>query len=219
MQVKKLNKGDVLWWHGEFATTIAFVDKGRLGIKTEEGLINVVGADGVIGESALLAEGGVPPKRRAAVIAIEDSVVTEYPVSFVREGAGVGIPRKVLRTLIAQTVTSACFVLAANPDVPLVMQSMSALIRSLSESKGMVADVKNWEDFAPDFRYLISLRDVIGDLRARMVPAKYFVSRSESLLRASALLKTLVADPDIASFLDKFIAVEKERIEAVEAFS
>jgi CRP-like cAMP-binding protein len=216
MQVKKLNKGDVLWWHGEFATTIAFVDKGRLGIKSEEGLIGVVGADGVIGESALLAEGGVVPKRRAAVIAIEESVVTEYPVSFVREGAGVGLPRKVLRTLIGQTVTSACFVLAAHPDVPLVMQSMSALIRSLSESKQMVSDVKNWKDFAPDFAYLFALRDAIGDLRTRLVPAKYFVARSESLLRASALLKTLVADADIATFLDKFIAVEKERIEAVE---
>ena len=151
MQVKKLNKGDVLWWHGEFATTIAFVDKGRLGIKTEDGLIGVVGPDGVIGESALLAEGGVVPKRRAAVIAIEESSVTEYPVSFVREGVGVGLPRKVLRTLIGQTITSACFILAAHPNAPLVTQSMTALIRSLSDSKEMVADVKNWTDFAPDF--------------------------------------------------------------------
>lgn len=216
MQVKKLNKGDVLWWHGEFATTIAFVDKGRLGIKTEDGLIGVVGPDGVIGESALLAEGGVVPKRRAAVIAIEESAVTEYPVSFVREGAGVGIPRKVLRTLIGQTVTSACFVLAAHPDVPLVTQSMSALISSLSASKEMVADVKSWKDFAPDFAYLFALRDTIGELRTRLVPAKYFLARSEALLRASALLKSIVTDPEIAEFLDKFIDVEKERIEAVE---
>ena len=218
MQVKKLNKGDVLWWHGEFATTIAFVDKGRLGIKTEDGLIGVVGPDGVIGESALLAEGGVVPKRRAAVIAIEESTVTEYPVSFVREGAGVGIPRKVLRTLIGQTVTSACFVLAAHPEVPLVTQSMSALISSLSDSKEMVADVRSWKDFAPDFAYLFALRDTIGELRARLVPAKYFVARSEALLRASTLLKSIVTDPEIAEFLDKFIAVEKERIEAVEMF-
>jgi hypothetical protein len=138
-------------------------------------------------------------------------------VSFVREGAGVGIPRKVLRTLIGQTVTSACFVLAAHPDVPLIMQSMSALIRSLSESKEMVGDVKDWKDFAPDFAYLFALRDTIGDLRTRLVPAKHFVARSEALLRASALLKNLVSDPEIAAFLDKFIAVEKERIEAVES--
>ncbi len=217
MQIKKLNKGDVLWWHGEFATTIAFVDKGRLGIKTEEGLIGVVGPEGVIGESALLAEGGEVPKRRAAVIAIEDSSVTEYPVSFVREGVGVGLPRRILRTLIGQTITSACFVLAAHPDVPLVTQSMSALIRSLSDSKGMVADVRNWTDFAPDFAYLFALRDAISDLRARLVPAKYFVARSEALLRASDVLKGLVTDPELSEFLDKFIAVEKERIEAVES--
>jgi CRP-like cAMP-binding protein len=217
MQVKKLNKGDVLWWHGEFATTIAFVDSGLLGIKTEEGLINLVGKDGVIGESALLAEGGVVPKRRAAVIALEESTVTEYPVTFVREGAGVGIPRKVLRTLIGQTVTSACFVLAAHPHVPLVTQSMSALIKSLSDSKEMVRDVKNWEDFAPDFAYLFALRDTIGELRARMVPARHFVARNEALLRASAMLKTIVTDPEIADFLDKFIALERQRIEAVES--
>lgn len=217
MQVKKLNKGDVLWWHGEFATTIAFVDKGRLGIKTEDGLIGVVGPDGVIGESALLAEGGVVPKRRAAVIAIEESSVTEYPVSFVRDGVGVGIPRKVLRTLIGQTITSACFILAAHPSSPLVTQSMSALIRSLSESKGMVADVKNWTDFAPDFSFLFALRDSVGELRARLVPAKYFVARSEALLRASTVLKGIVTDPEIAAFLDRFIEVEKARIEAVES--
>ena len=217
MQVKKLNKGDVLWWHGEFATTIAFVDKGRLGIKTEDGLIGVVGPDGVISESALLAEGGVVPKRRAAVIAIEESTVTEYPVSFVREGVGVGLPRKVLRTLIGQTITSACFILAAHPNHALVNQSMTALIQSLSASKGMVADVKNWSDFAPDFSYLFALRDSIGELRARLVPAKYFLARSEALLRASTVLKGIVTDPEIAAFLDKFIEVEKARIEAVES--
>jgi CRP-like cAMP-binding protein len=216
MQVRKLNKGDVLWWHGEFATTIAFVDKGKLGIKTEDGLIGIVGPDGVIGESALLAEGGTVPKRRAAVIAIEDSSVTEYPVSFVREGLGVGLPRKVLRTLIGQTITSACFILASRPNVPLVTQSMSALIQSLSESKEMVAEVKNWTDFAPDFAYLFALRDAITDLRHRLVPAKYFVARSEALLRASDALKGLVADPEIKEFLDRFIEVERERIEAVE---
>ena len=217
MQIKKLKKGDVLWWHGEFATTIAFVDKGRLGIKTEEGLIGIVGPPGVIGESALLAEGGVVPKRRAAVIAIEESSVTEYPVSFVREGLGVGLPRKVLRTLIGQTITSACFILAAHPAVPLVTQSMGALIRSLSESKGMIADVHNWNDFAPDFAYLFALRDSISDLRGRLVPAKYFLARSEALLRASDALKQLVSDPELAEFLDNFMAVEKERIEAVES--
>lgn len=217
MQTRKLNKGDVLWWHGEFATTIAFVDKGRLGIKTEDGLIGVVAPPGVIGESALLAEGGVVPKRRAAVIAIEESAVTEYPVSFVREGLGVGIPRKILRSLIGQTITSACFVLAAHPEVPLVTQSMSALIASLSDSKEMVRDVKDWEAFAPDFTYLFALRDAIGEVRNRLVPGKFFLARNDALVRASNVLKGLVADPEIAAFLDKFIEVEKERIEAVES--
>jgi len=217
MQTRNLKKGDVLWWHGEFATTIAFVDKGRLGIKTEEGLIGIVGPPSVIGESALLAEGGVVPKRRAAVIAVQESVVTEYPVSFVREGLGVGIPRKVLRTLIGQTITSACFVLTAHSDVPLVTQSMSALIDSLSDSKDMVKEVKDWEAFAPDFAYLFALRDAIGELRDRLVPAKYFFARSEELLRASDVLKKLIKDPELAEFLDKFIELERERIEAVEA--
>lgn len=217
MQTKKLNKGDVLWWHGEFATTIAFVDSGRLGIKTEEGLIGIVGPPGVIGESALLAEGRVVPKRRAAVIAVQESTVTEYPVSFVREGLGVGIPRKVLRSLIGQTITSACFVLTAHSDVPLVTKSMSALISSLSDSKEMVRDVRDWEAFAPHFTYLFALRDSIGELRDRLVPAKYFFARNDALLQASDVLKKLVADPEIAEFLDKFIELERERIEAVES--
>lgn len=217
MQVRKLNKGEVLWWHGEFATTVAFVDKGLLGIKTEEGLIGVVGPEGVIGESALLAAQGVAPRRRAAVIAIEDSSVTEYPVSFIREGSGAGLPRKFLRSLIGQTVTSACFVMAAHPDVPLVTQSMTALIRSLSESKQMVADVREWKDFAPDFAYLFALREALSELRTRMVPARHFLARSESLLSASTQLKAVVTDPEIAAFLDRFIANEKARIEAVES--
>jgi CRP-like cAMP-binding protein len=217
MQVKELKKGDVLWWHGELGTTIAFVDKGRLGIKTEEGLIGVVGPDCVIGESALLAAGGVAPKRRAAVIAIEESSVTEYPVSFVRETLGAGIPRKVLRALIGQTITSACFIMAAHPEAPMVTQSMSALIQSLSASSAMVAEVSRWEDFMADFAYLFALRDSIGDLRGRLVPAKYFVARSDALLRASTVIRDLVTDPEMTQFLDKFIGVEKERIEAVEA--
>jgi hypothetical protein len=94
---------------------------------------------------------------------------------------------------------------------------MSALIRSLSESKDLVHEVKSWAEFAPDFAYLFALRDAIGDLRSRLVPAKYFVARNEALLRASSVLKGLVTDPDLAAFLDKFIEVEKERIEAVES--
>lgn len=35
-------------------------------------------------------------------------------------------------------------------------------------------------------------------------------------LKASAVLKGIVTNPEIAEFLDKFIEVEKERIEAVE---
>lgn len=217
MQVKRLKKGDVLWVHGELATTIAFVDDGRVGIKNEDGLINIVGPDGVIGESALLAEAGGSPTRRAAVIALEPSIVTEYPVSFVQESVGAGLPRRILRTLIGQTITSACFVLAANPDAPLITKSMSALIHSLAESKTMVADVRSWEAFSVDFAYLFSMRDAIGDIRARLVPVAFFVTRSEALLQASANLKRLVEDPDIASFLEKFIEAERERIEVVES--
>ncbi|MBK5257122.1 MAG: cyclic nucleotide-binding domain-containing protein [Vicinamibacteria bacterium] len=216
MQVKKLMKGDVLWAHGELATTIAFVDDGRLGIKTEDGLISIVGPAGVIGESALLAEAGEPPQRRAAVIALQPSIVTEYPVSFVQESVGAGLPRRILRTLIGQTITNACFVLAAHPDVPLITKSMSALIHNLAESKSMVGNVRSWEAFSTDFAYLFSLRDAVGDVRTRMVPIAFFVTRSEALLEASANLKRLVGDPEIAKFLDSFIAVEKERIEAVE---
>ena len=217
MNVRKLSKGDVLWAHGELATTIAFVDDGRLGIKTEDGLINIVGPDGVIGESALLAGAGGEPTRRAAVIALQPSVVTEYPVGFVRESIGAGLPRRILRTLIGQTITNACFVLAAHPDVPLITKSMSALIHSLAASKSMIADVRDWEAFSTDFAYLFSVRDAVGDVRARMVPVEFFVTRSEALLDASASLKRLVTDPDIARFLDKFIEVERERIEAVES--
>ena len=63
MQVRKLAKGDVLWAHGDLASTVAFVDDGRVGIKNDEGLINIVGPDGIIGESALLATAGVSPMR------------------------------------------------------------------------------------------------------------------------------------------------------------
>lgn len=217
MHVRKLEKGDVLWAHGDLATTIAFVDDGRLGIKTEDGLISIVGADGIIGESALLAEAGIAPVRKAAVVAIVPSIVTEYPVSFVREGVGAGVPRRVLRTLIGHTITSACFILAAHPDAPLITKSMTALIRSLAESKAMVADVRSWEDFSTDFPYLAALRDAIDGMRARVVPVEFFVTRSEALLHASANLKRLVEDPEIAAFIDKFIAVEKQRIEAVES--
>ena len=150
-------------------------------------------------------------------MAIEDSSVTEFPVSFVHEGLGAGVPRKILRSLIGQTVTSACFVLAAHPNVALVGQSMKALIQSLSKSRSLVGDVREWAVFAPDFAYLYALRDATDLLRRRMVPLRHFVSRNDDLLRASNSLKDLVEDPEIAALLDKFIAVEKERIEAVEA--
>ena len=216
MQVRKLEKGDVLWAHGDLASTVAFVDDGRVGIKTEDGLINIVGADGIIGESALLAEAGVPPLRRAAVIALGPTTVTEYPVSFVRESIGVGLPRRILRTLIGHTITSACFIMAAHPEIRLITKSMSALIHNLAESKAMISDVRDWDEFSADFAYLAALRDAVDQMRSRLVPVEFFITRSESLLRASANLKRLVADPDIAAFIDKFIAVEKQRIEVVE---
>ncbi len=175
----------MLWWHGEFATTIAFVGQGPSASRP----------------------------RKA-----EESSVTEYPVSFVRDGLGAGLPRKVLRTLIGQTVTSACFVLAAHLDVPLVTQSMSALIRSLCESKGMVADVRERKGFLPTFS-ICSCCATPSGVAHRLVPAKYFLARSEAPLRDSTALKTIVSDPEIAAFIDKFIAVEKERIEAVETCS
>lgn len=217
METKKLKKGDVLWSHGESATTIAFVDSGRLGIKTEDGLVGLVGPPGVIGESALLPQGGGIPVRRAAVIAIEDSAVTEFPASFVREGVGAGVHRKILRSLIGQTTTSACFVLAAHFDVPLVTQSLMALIQSLANSKHLVREVRDWKAFAPDFAYLFSLRNAVDQMQTDLVPARHFVSRNADLLRATDLLKAVVQDPDLGALLDKFIEVEKERIEAVEA--
>ena len=137
-------------------------------------------------------------------------------MSFVRESVGAGLPRRVLRTLIGQTITSACFVLAAHPDTPLITRSMSALIHSLAESKTMVSDVRNWPEFSTDFAYLFALRDAVSSIRTSVVPVAFFVTRNDALLQASANLKRLVSDPEIQTFLDKFIEVERERIEAVE---
>ena len=74
-----LSRGSVLWYTGDGAKSFAIVESGKLGVKTEKGLVGVVWPKMVLGEAALLALDGEEPRRTSTVFALEEGTTVVIP--------------------------------------------------------------------------------------------------------------------------------------------
>ena len=210
MHRRTLSRESVLWWRGDTARSVGVVERGRLGIRTEAGLLDVVPAGGVVGESALLdvaLPDGSPATRTADVLALaDDTVVVEHDLE---ELAAVpDVAERVLCTLMAQTARNHLVVAAAHRTHALVGAAVDGLLATLSDCAHRLHDLGGPGQFYPAFRFLYRLREASDAQRRDLLPGQ----RSEVVARQ--VLETgrhRMPDPELAALLEACLLAEAER--------
>ncbi len=209
MHRRTLPREAVLWWRGDAARSVGVVERGRLGIRTEAGLLDIVPAGGVVGESALLdaGEGAPPPTRTADVVVLaDDTVVVEYDLDELAEAPGV--PELVLRSLMAQTARNHLVVAAAQRTHALIGAAVDGLLETLSACAQRLHDIGGPGQFYSAFRFLYRLREASDAQRRDLLPGQ----RSEVVARQ--VLETgrhRMPDPGLAALLEACLLAEAER--------
>lgn len=207
MHRRVLPREAVLWWNGDPARSVGVVERGQLGVRTETGIIDLVPAGGVVGESALLELGGDVPKRTADVVVLEDgTVVVEYGLDELAEAPGV--PEQVLRTLMAQTARNHLVVAAAQRTHALIGTAVDGLLAVQSECAQRLHDVMGPGQFYSAFRFLYRLREASDAQRRDLLP------RHQSDVVARQVLETgrhRLPDAGLAALLEACLRAEAGR--------
>lgn len=210
MGVRTLGEGSVLWARGDAADCIAVVEQGRLGIRTERGIVGIAPAGTVVGEAAILALGGAAARRTADVVALaEPTVVSEYAANLVREAFGVGTPRLILRTLLGQICRNGLLVVAANPGREAVDSALTGTLMALAGSERRFGAIGTWDDFMATFHVLYSLREATDAMRAKLAPPA--AVDGAVVQRALRMLGALGLDRGGIESLQEFILAEERR--------
>jgi CRP-like cAMP-binding protein len=208
-----LSKGAYLWDSGDTARTLAVVEKGRLGVRANDKLIGLIMPKMVVGEAALLALDGEQQERTATVVALEDeTVVSEYPASMFRQTFDTGnfsVGHLILLTLIGQTCRNHLLVISAHRDRAAVAALLKGEVRALGDMAGQVKAVITWDEFIWTFRYLVAIRDHSDATRTRLV--QHLADDSEMLVRASDMMRDLLRGQDVVTYMEEFIAADRER--------
>lgn len=206
-----LSKGAVLWEAGDGARTVGVLESGRLGIRTENGLVGVVSPKSVVGEGALFGLEGADQRRSATLYALEDeTTVTEYPASAVKgliESGNDVVGSLVLGTLAAQATRNLLIVAAAHKGRNAVELPLRGLLQGLLQASRRLRGTTFWDEFLISFRFLHELREYSGALRDDL-PAGAAAGIQESL-EASELVEALV-DQDAVRDIESLMAQEKE---------
>ena len=119
-----LSREATLWEAGDVARDIAVVEAGRLGVRTEAGVVGIVLPKMVVGETALFALEGKPLPRAATLFALDDdtrvvaSPAESYRAAF--EGGDTAIVEPIVRTLVGQTCRNLLMVVSARSGDPYV---------------------------------------------------------------------------------------------------
>lgn len=166
MHRRSLSKDAVLWWRGDAARTLGVIERGHVGVRTEAGVIDVLPAGSVIGESALLDEGGALPQRTADMVVLEDGTeVVEYDLDEFRTRLPHDVSQQVLRALMAQTARNLLAVAAARPHHALIGAFVDGYLELIAGVAQRLPEVENLEQFLAAFRLLYRQRE--GSDRAR----------------------------------------------------
>jgi len=215
MQSHELSKDAVLWWENDVAESVGIVEKGRIGVRTGQGLIGVALSKMVIGESSILTLDGPPATRQATLFALEDgTVVTEYPASQVKDAFGVGVPRLVLRSLFGHICSNSLLVIGANLNHPVLETGLIGLIQGMGACEREIRGIKDWDAFMKAFRMLYELRNATDRMRQTLVPSENL--KTETIEAASKSAKELFKSSDLVEFLEHFIHAEEERRQVQE---
>lgn len=214
-----LGKGAYLWDAGDAARNLAVLETGRLGVRADGKLIGLITPKMVLGESALLTLDGSSHNRTASVVALEnDTSVSEYPAAMFRNTFDAGnhsVGHLILMTLIGQTCRNYMLIVAAHKERQAVASLLKGEVQALGQTASEAKKIKTWDDFLWSFKYLFHLRDFSDRMRTELV--QYLSGDSDSMVKASEMMRELLKGQDVASFLEEFITAEREKDKWFEA--
>ena len=207
-----LSRGSVLWYTGDGAKSFAIVESGKLGVKTEKGLVGVVWPKMVLGEAALLALDGEEPRRTSTVFALEEgTTVVEYPPVLVKQALdeqGRTVWKAILTTLLGQICRTCIVLSAAHKGQPFVAQPFKALMQSLVQAhKDRFATLATWDDFSRTFHFLHATRDYT-DAAARVLLGPF--ADRDVIVRASEMTREYFEEQGEIPFLKDFLEAARE---------
>ncbi|MEO8362460.1 MAG: cyclic nucleotide-binding domain-containing protein, partial [Vicinamibacteria bacterium] len=151
-----LSKGDFLWEAGDVARNIGIVEAGKLGIQSNRGIVGIIAPKMVFGESALLKLDGQPQTRSAALVALEDTSVTEYSASLFQQTFESGrhdVGHLVLLSLLGQVSRNNLLVMASHGEKLVVAALLRSQIQAMSETAVQCRLIKDWDHFIWTFNY------------------------------------------------------------------
>lgn len=208
-----LSRDAVLWEAGDAARDIALVDKGRLGARTDKGLVGIALPGMVLGESALLTLDGEPDRRSAAVFALEeDTVVTAVPASEVRyafeNGEDAVMPR-VLTNLVGQITRNLLMVVSAKRGYFYVDEPLRSLVQGILRDARQAPALRSWHDMLLTCRFLCDLRDLSDRLLSQLGPDP--AQRGDMLASAAGALAQLAEGQELRPTLELFLDAERQK--------
>jgi CRP-like cAMP-binding protein len=206
-----LSKETVLWAAGDAARGIGVLEKGRLGAKTDKGLVGVLLPHMVLGESALFET----DQRTATIIALEDDTqVVEYPISEVRadfEGGSEELMKHVVLNQVAQICRNMLMVMATKRGQALVDEPLGGLVRGLLNDVPRVTPLKTWDNAMLVSRFLQDLRALSDRLLDQLGPRPG--ERAEMIVNATQSLSQLPLGKDVRPLVETFIEAERQKTE------
>jgi CRP-like cAMP-binding protein len=214
-KVISLSRETVLWEAGDAARTVAVVGKGKLGARTERGLVGIILPNMVLGETALLGDPGKALHRTVTVFALEqDTLVMEYPAAEVRaafDGGDDELMRQVVRSLVGQIARNLLMVVTARRGHPFVDEPLLGLLRGIVRDMTQRPPIQAWDSLLETCRFLADLRDMSDRLLDSMGPE--VDQRGEMLVNASQMLAQMAEGQDIRPVLEAYLEAEKEKTE------
>ncbi|MBN2371010.1 MAG: cyclic nucleotide-binding domain-containing protein [Vicinamibacteria bacterium] len=208
-----LGKDTVLWEAGDVARDIAVVTRGKLGIRTEKGIVGIALPLMVLGENAVFDVDGCAQSRSASVVALEDDTqVTAYPAAEIRETLEAGdgaLARQVLDTLVGQICRNLLMVISARQGDPLVEAPLLGLVRGIVGDLGRSPRLDTWNNFIAVFSFLHELRDLSDHALQLLGPE---VRQQIDLVEnASQILTQFVEGRDVSALIEIFLTAEREK--------
>jgi CRP-like cAMP-binding protein len=211
----RLGKDAVLWEAGDVARDVAVVGQGRLGVRTDAGIVGVVLPKMVLGETALFMGERRQEHRTATVFAIDESTeVTTHSAADVRTALEAGddtIARQVLTTLLGQTCRNLLMAISARRNEPLFDDPLHRLVQGLVKDAGRIPRYTTWASFMLAFTFLSDLRDLSDRVLGELGPDPS--SRLEMVANAAQALTRLGEGVDILPVVEAFLDAERARSE------
>lgn len=209
---RALSRDAVLWWQGDPAQSVGLVESGRLGIRLDKRLLDVVSAGAVVGEASLLgSEDRLAPRGADVVVLDDDTVVLEHTVAELRQAGCTDVHRSILRSLSGQIARNLTLAAAANPSQPVLEATTVGLLQGLARADAKAGSVSSWEGFLVAFRLLYHLRTGSDGVRASLAPEGSW--KLEDALRLLEGFRPLLGvQRELASHLERLLRVEAQRV-------